>query len=38
MVKMYYVLDSSYRKVYVDKAAVGSLRRIGYKIYSERII
>ena len=35
---MYYVLDSEFEKVFVDKGIVGSLKRLGYRVYSIRYI
>ena len=38
MIVMYYVLDKNFKKKYIPKAIVGKLRRLGYKIYQERLL
>lgn len=36
MVIMYYVLSSDFKKVYVEKKLVGKLKKLGYRVFSER--
>ena len=38
MVVMYYILDSHFNKKYISKKLVGRLKKLGYKVYKERLL